>query len=110
VSPTYATPFTIMKVAKEYWWKIIPTPDQIQPWKLFKTRWVAGMGTGYNEKLTIAIKERRDGGLLWVSLTRARPGLELNQVYLGPRFANKKHAVLSWLTEPIDWTQWGIAP
>lgn len=107
MSPTYRTPFLIMDTARKHGWQIVPTPEPgKQPWTMRKDQVYAGS----TERVTIAITERRDGGLTHVSLIRGRADITIDAVHLGPRYANKRDAVLSWLSEPIDWTHWGIRP
>ena len=112
MSPTYWTASQIKQAARDHDWQFIKDIPPTGSWGMAKEilhRSDAGKRYDYIEGLRVMVHEDRRGGLRWVSITRRRPG-DLDQVYLGPRYANKRDVVLSWLTEPIDWTQWGITP
>lgn len=102
MSPTYWTASQIIAAAREHGWETIPAEksgglfEPPKPWSVKK-----GI-------TTIEIFERRDGGLLKVTIRRSWPGG--SDVYVfGPRDKGKLATVLRFIEEG-DWLQVYMTP
>lgn len=97
MSPTYWTASQIKIAARAHGWEFIKCdPPGEGPWGVYK------------DNIKIMFQEDRRGGLVWATLTRFLGAVDRDCVRIGRDFRNKKEAVLSWMTEPIDWIQWGF--
>jgi hypothetical protein len=112
MSPTYWTASQLKAAAIRHGWLFIGATEPQGWWGMRREGSSPDCGCcahRYSPALRIMVQEDRRGGLMRASLTRIRDGGS-DTVQLGPRTAHKREAVLSWLTEPIDWTQWGFRP
>jgi hypothetical protein len=90
MSPTYWTASRIKMAARAHGWEIVPsTSPGMVPNKVWGCR---------KDRHLVQIKERRDGGLSWVSLRYPKYG-GANCDYYGPRAGGKLKTVLDFLCD-----------
>ena len=101
MSPTYKAASKIIATALHHKWEIIPKGEPTTMWDV--PGWKVKKG-----RITITIWERRDGGLMQVTILRQASGGS-DITHFPPSYKDKLGLVLRQIEEG-EWLQWYMTP